>query len=66
MRTFGGFKFGSEFFYGEVRGEDVEVLAKPYWIHIQPYFPSSVSYAPEREFTFDGKVGGNVSRQEKD
>jgi len=36
MRTFGGFKFGSEFFYGEVRGEDVEVLAKPYWIHIQP------------------------------
>src|SRR6266568_4808941 len=36
MRTFGGFKFGSEFFYGEVRGEDVEVLANPYWIHIQP------------------------------
>jgi 2-keto-4-pentenoate hydratase/2-oxohepta-3-ene-1,7-dioic acid hydratase in catechol pathway len=36
MRTFGGFKFGSEFFYGEVRGEDVQVLAKPYWIEIQP------------------------------
>src|SRR5438876_10269124 len=36
MRTFGGFKFGSEFFYGEVRGEDVQVLAKPYWIDIQP------------------------------
>jgi 2-keto-4-pentenoate hydratase/2-oxohepta-3-ene-1,7-dioic acid hydratase in catechol pathway len=32
MRTFGGFKSGSEFFYGEVRGEDVQVLAKPYWI----------------------------------
>ena len=36
MRTFGGFKFGSEFFYGEVRGEDVQVLARPYWIDIQP------------------------------
>jgi 2-keto-4-pentenoate hydratase/2-oxohepta-3-ene-1,7-dioic acid hydratase in catechol pathway len=36
MRTFGGFKFGGEFFYGEVRGEDVQVLAKPYWIDIQP------------------------------
>src|SRR5260370_31959421 len=36
MRTFGGFKFGSEFLYGEVRGEDVQVLAKPYWIDIQP------------------------------
>src|SRR5437899_8589468 len=36
MRTFGGFKFGSEFFYGEVRGEDVQVLANPYWIYIQP------------------------------
>jgi 2-keto-4-pentenoate hydratase/2-oxohepta-3-ene-1,7-dioic acid hydratase in catechol pathway len=36
MRTFGGFKSGSEFFYGEVRGEDVQVLAKPFWIDIQP------------------------------
>src|SRR2546428_12304322 len=36
MRTFGGFKFGIEFFYGEVRGEDFQVLAKPYWIDIQP------------------------------
>ena len=36
MRTFGRFKSGSEFFYGEVRGEDVHVLAKPYWIEIQP------------------------------
>ncbi len=35
MRTFGGFKSGSEFFYGEVRGEDVQVLAKPYWIAIE-------------------------------
>jgi len=36
MRTFGGFKCGNQFFYGEVRGEDVHVLAKPYWIDIQP------------------------------
>src|SRR5438067_5638012 len=36
MRTFGGFRAGGEFFYGEVRGEDVEILAKPYWIDIEP------------------------------
>jgi 2-keto-4-pentenoate hydratase/2-oxohepta-3-ene-1,7-dioic acid hydratase in catechol pathway len=36
MRTFGGFRSGEEFFYGEVRGEDVHVLAKPYWIEITP------------------------------
>jgi 2-keto-4-pentenoate hydratase/2-oxohepta-3-ene-1,7-dioic acid hydratase in catechol pathway len=36
MRTFGGFKLGDQFFYGEVRGEDVHVLAKPYWIDIKP------------------------------
>jgi 2-keto-4-pentenoate hydratase/2-oxohepta-3-ene-1,7-dioic acid hydratase in catechol pathway len=35
MRTFGGFKSGNEFFHGEVRGDDVHVLAKPYWIDIQ-------------------------------
>ncbi len=35
MRAFGGFKSGNEFFYGEVRGDDVHVLAKPYWIDIQ-------------------------------
>jgi 2-keto-4-pentenoate hydratase/2-oxohepta-3-ene-1,7-dioic acid hydratase in catechol pathway len=34
MRTFGGFKRDNQFFYGEVRGEDVQVLAKPYWIDI--------------------------------
>jgi 2-keto-4-pentenoate hydratase/2-oxohepta-3-ene-1,7-dioic acid hydratase in catechol pathway len=39
MRTFGGFKSGNKFFYGEVRGEDVRVLAKPYWID-----PPSPSY----------------------
>jgi len=36
MRTFGGFRSGDEFFYGEVRGDDVHVLAKPYWTEIEP------------------------------
>jgi len=36
MRTFGGFKSGGEFFYGEVRGDVVELLAKPYWSGIEP------------------------------
>src|SRR5437879_12246553 len=36
MRTFGGFRSGDHFFYGEVRGDDVHVLAKPYWLEIQP------------------------------
>ena len=40
MRIFGGFKSGIEFFYGEVHGDTVEVLAKPYWIG-----PPSPGYA---------------------
>jgi 2-keto-4-pentenoate hydratase/2-oxohepta-3-ene-1,7-dioic acid hydratase in catechol pathway len=36
MRTFGGFRSGDHFFYGEVRDDDVHVLAKPYWLEIQP------------------------------
>ena|SRR5919204_4571306 len=36
MRTFGGFKSGERFFYGEIRSEDVQVLAKPYWSDIVP------------------------------
>jgi 2-keto-4-pentenoate hydratase/2-oxohepta-3-ene-1,7-dioic acid hydratase in catechol pathway len=36
MRTFGGFRSGNEFFHGEVRGDEVQVLAKPYWIEIEP------------------------------
>jgi 2-keto-4-pentenoate hydratase/2-oxohepta-3-ene-1,7-dioic acid hydratase in catechol pathway len=36
MRTFGGFKSNGEFFYGEVRDDVVEMLAKPYWIEIEP------------------------------
>jgi hypothetical protein len=29
-----------------------------YWIRLQPYFPSSVTYPKQREFTFDGSVSG--------
>src|SRR4051794_14713131 len=36
MRTFGGFRSGNQFFYGEVIGDSVHVLAKPYWIDIEP------------------------------
>src|SRR6266478_4622256 len=36
MRTFDGFKSSGEFFYGELRDNDVHVLAKPYWIDIEP------------------------------
>src|SRR6266542_593639 len=36
MRTFGGFRCGDKFFYGERHGEDVHVLALRYWIQIQP------------------------------
>ena len=36
MRTFGGFKSGDEFFYGELRGDEVYRLAQPYWIRVQP------------------------------
>jgi 2-keto-4-pentenoate hydratase/2-oxohepta-3-ene-1,7-dioic acid hydratase in catechol pathway len=35
MRAFGGFKSGNDFFYGEVSGDDVHILAKPYWIEVQ-------------------------------
>jgi 2-keto-4-pentenoate hydratase/2-oxohepta-3-ene-1,7-dioic acid hydratase in catechol pathway len=36
VRTFGGFRSGDGFFYGELRGNDVQRLAKPYWIEVQP------------------------------
>jgi hypothetical protein len=36
MRTFGGFRLRDRLFYGEVRGEDVHVLAKPFWMDIEP------------------------------
>jgi len=36
MRTFGGFRSSNESFYGEVVGSDVHVLARPFWIDIEP------------------------------
>ncbi|MBO0695224.1 MAG: fumarylacetoacetate hydrolase family protein [Verrucomicrobia bacterium] len=36
MRTFGGFRSGDRFFYGEIRSEEVHVLRNPYWIDIDP------------------------------
>jgi 2-keto-4-pentenoate hydratase/2-oxohepta-3-ene-1,7-dioic acid hydratase in catechol pathway len=36
MRVFGGFRSGGRFFYGEVRGNAVQVLKKPYWLGIEP------------------------------
>src|SRR5215471_6843956 len=36
MRTFGRFSSGGEFFYGEVRGNEVHRLSQPYWIQFQP------------------------------
>jgi 2-keto-4-pentenoate hydratase/2-oxohepta-3-ene-1,7-dioic acid hydratase in catechol pathway len=35
MQTFGGFRSNEEFFYGEVRGDSVHVLTKPYWLGIE-------------------------------
>ena len=36
MKTFGGFRSGDEFFYGELRGDEVHRLSEPYWIEVQP------------------------------
>src|SRR5215471_7337909 len=36
MRTFGGFRSGEEFFYGELRGDEVHRLEQPYWIQVAP------------------------------
>jgi 2-keto-4-pentenoate hydratase/2-oxohepta-3-ene-1,7-dioic acid hydratase in catechol pathway len=36
MRTFGGFRIGDKFLYGEVLGEEVHVLETPYWTGINP------------------------------
>ena len=34
MRTFGGFRLEHRQFYGQVRGESVHVLKKPYWLGV--------------------------------
>jgi 2-keto-4-pentenoate hydratase/2-oxohepta-3-ene-1,7-dioic acid hydratase in catechol pathway len=36
MRTFGGFRSADRFFYGEIRGDEVNVLRNPYWTDIEP------------------------------
>jgi 2-keto-4-pentenoate hydratase/2-oxohepta-3-ene-1,7-dioic acid hydratase in catechol pathway len=35
VRTFGGFRSAEEFFYGELRGDEVHRLLQPYWMQIQ-------------------------------
>jgi 2-keto-4-pentenoate hydratase/2-oxohepta-3-ene-1,7-dioic acid hydratase in catechol pathway len=35
MRTFGGFRSKGEIVYGEVRGEEVHLLARPYWLGLE-------------------------------
>jgi len=36
VKTFGGFRSGNEFFYGELRGDEVHRLSQPYWIQVRP------------------------------
>ena len=36
MKTFGRFRSGDEFFYGELHGDEVHRLSQPYWIQVQP------------------------------
>src|SRR5260370_1585865 len=36
MRALGGFKIGDRFFYGEIRVDEVHLLARPYWVDIEP------------------------------
>jgi 2-keto-4-pentenoate hydratase/2-oxohepta-3-ene-1,7-dioic acid hydratase in catechol pathway len=36
VKTFGGFRSGNEFFYGELRGDKVHRLSQPYWIALEP------------------------------
>ena len=35
MQTFGGFRLNGEFFYGEVRGDSVHLLRRPYWLGVE-------------------------------
>src|SRR5437763_1665876 len=35
MRTFGGFRSDDRFFYGEIRGDEVQVLRNPFWNDIK-------------------------------
>lgn len=49
MRTFGGFKRKNEIVYGEVRGDQVHLLTKPYWLGLD--FSGDV--VPLRELQID-------------
>jgi 2-keto-4-pentenoate hydratase/2-oxohepta-3-ene-1,7-dioic acid hydratase in catechol pathway len=49
MRTFGGFNSKGEIVYGEVRGDDVHLLVKPYWLGLE--FTGAV--VPLRELQID-------------
>src|SRR3954468_3558280 len=52
MRTFGGFRRQSEIVYGEVRGDEVHLLAKPFWLGLD--FTGAV--VPLRELQIDVPV----------
>jgi 2-keto-4-pentenoate hydratase/2-oxohepta-3-ene-1,7-dioic acid hydratase in catechol pathway len=52
MRTFGGFISNGEHVYGEVRGDDVHLLAKPYWLGLD--FTGAV--VPLRDLQIDVPV----------
>ena len=36
MKTFGAFRSADEFFYGELRGDEVHRLSQPYWTQVKP------------------------------
>jgi 2-keto-4-pentenoate hydratase/2-oxohepta-3-ene-1,7-dioic acid hydratase in catechol pathway len=36
VKAFGGFRLSDEFFYGELRGDEVHRLSQPYWLQVQP------------------------------
>jgi 2-keto-4-pentenoate hydratase/2-oxohepta-3-ene-1,7-dioic acid hydratase in catechol pathway len=52
MRAFGAFRSGSETVYGEVRGDDVHLLAQPYWLGLD--FTGAV--VPLRDLQIDVPV----------
>src|SRR3954470_15721082 len=47
MRTFGGFNRNNEIVYGEVRGDEVHLLSKPYWLDLD--FTGEVVPLPDLE-----------------
>ena len=52
MRTFGGFISNGQRVYGEVRGNDVHLLSKPYWLGLE----STGAVVPLRELQIDVPV----------